>query len=205
MTLTAEQRKVIVTVNGDPDGGGARDHIFEMVAGGDEGLSIRPYLRTGYLIAGRGNLVNTIIQEFTDSGESPRKGFYFDAGNGEYIHEIDFQGWEGAQYEGQALQWGDTGDDSNITATDATGADPITQIQILLYVIRNVQIDSRNPATLEFGQHSDGGVLDPLDVVFEEPGAVHQGSTPSTFDGSLTCIEAASLEEAWDAIANDTR
>ncbi|MFC7044304.1 hypothetical protein ACFQH6_20695 [Halobacteriaceae archaeon GCM10025711] len=210
MTLTDQQQIARITVTGDPDGQGRRNFVFEAKAGGEEGLQVREYIRTGTI--GGGSTINSFLQnqDILPIDGSLNQSIYLDLGRNQHIFELDFQGWQGSQY-----QWGDTGDDTELTATDATGEDPITQMQIFLHVLNNVQVDSLpeqtatfpgvgsdGPALLEFGQHTTDGVLDPVNVVFEDPGTAFSGSNPSSFDGTVTCIEAADLGQAWDTTEN---
>lgn len=221
MTLNDDQQKVKLTVrNADPDRSGTRrDHVFEMIAGGESpGLQVQPSLRTGTRApaGGTAQLLNTLFSEITDSGNL-NEFVALDLGTGQMSWTLNFQSWEGATgLNGNALQWGDTGDETTLTKTDATGEDPLTQMSCLFYVLRNTRIDSlpeqvggsvasSGPAELQFGQYHPDGVYDPADVVFEEPGADFAGADPSAFSGSITCILAADLGKGADTDARTER
>jgi hypothetical protein len=220
MTLSNDQRKVTITVqNADPDGSGnRRDHVFEMIAGGEEGLTIAPQLRTGTKAPGgeTSQLLNTLFSEITGNNNL-NQYVALDLGTGQMTWTLSFQGWEGAtDLQGSPLQWGDTGNTGAVTKTDATGADPLTQMSVFFYVLYNTRVDSlpeqvggtvasAGPAKLQFGQYHPNGVYDPLDVVFEDPGSDFRGADPSVFSGSITCIYAADLGKAADTDARTER
>lgn len=186
-----------LTIVGDPDGDGTEETgVFEM--GGN--LQVTPSLRTGFIAGGQQSQVNSIIANLIDPGDSQNQQFFIDAGAGAHAVEVQFRGWEGAQdAAGNSLQWGDTGDDTQLTATDATGANPISQICVLMQYLLTGNIDSRNPATFEWGEWSTDGLYEPLDVVLEGPEMVRAAEDGSWFDGTLTVIAAADLQQAYDA------
>lgn len=220
MPLTNDQRLVRITITSDPDNSGnRRDHVFEMVAGDDStGLSVQEELRTGTVAPGGidADVLNSLYSEIT-GGDSLNEDVTLDLGANQFAVTLDFQGWEGAtDLDGNPLQWGDSGDSSTLTKTDATGEGPLTQMQVFMFVLKNSRIDSMppevggpvasdGPAKLEYGQYHADGIYDPMDVVFENPGATHMGASPSTYDGSLTCIAAADLGEYFDAQARTKR
>lgn len=192
-----------LTISADVDGDGTPEE-GTFVFRGD--LSTTWGTRTGYLVGGRGSNVNSIISRLAGDGQSKRKGYYVDLGSGEHIIELSFTGWAGARAaDDTPLQWGNTGNPDTLTVADATGADPITQLQVLDHYIQVGIIDSNNPARLEIGEYSPGGLFDDalgkdhLDVVLEQPRFERNSKDPSTFDGKMTCIEAASLSEPADA------
>jgi len=192
---------------GDPDGNGSREAIFEMLAGGEEtGLVAAHHLEYGY-ITGGGTKSAAVTSTFNDQlGDgSNTKKIHTASGGAEHRVELDFQGWEGAKNPdtGEVLQWGDTGDDSSLTKWDATGEKPLTQMQVLVNWLRNLPVDSgTNPtvgqATLEVGEYSENGVMSPLNVVLDGPTVEYTSLRPSTFDGSITCIETVDLAGAID-------
>lgn len=194
--------KAVLYIDADVDGDGTPETgEFHLVGN----LEIAESMRTGYLVSGRGSTVNAVTSSLLADGEAKRKGFYLDLGGGQHAFEIQFTGWRGATYEdadGNRVnaQWGNTGDTSEVTVGDATGAEPLTQVQILMNYLRKGEIDSRNPATLQVGQYNPDGVLeDAVDVVVEGPRASHAARDHSTFDGTMTLIEAESLQNNVDA------
>lgn len=184
-------------VSADVDGDGVEEDATFVFAGNVE---VTPSLRTGYLIGGRGSTVNSIISQFAGSGDSKRRNFFLEAGGGAHTIEISFRGWEGAtDNDGNPAQWGDTGDQSTVTKSDATGADPITQVDVLMKYLTVAEIDSRNPATLRYGEYSLTGLYEPLSVVVESPNFSRAAEDGSWFDGSMTCVAAADIRDLYDA------
>lgn len=190
-----------LTIDGASPGGVDATGVFEFAGN----LEVVPGLRTGYLIGGRGSTTNAVVSSLIGSGESKRKGVYLDLGGGTRQVDINFWGWEGAKVDldgdgtKEDLQWGDTGDPSTTTVSDATGADPITQMDCLMEYLVTAEIDSRNPATLEYGEHHSAGLYDPLDVVVEGPQFTRAAEDGSWFVGQMTFLEAISGDEVLDA------
>ncbi|MUV59972.1 hypothetical protein [Halobacterium sp. CBA1126] len=170
--------------------------IFEFWA-----TSIAPSLRTGYVVGGRGSTVNAVLGQLAGDGEdSKRKGVYLDAGGGTMMYNLELKKWEGASDEdGNLLQWGDTPDPSVHTKTSASGMDAYSQLECLTYWLEQSTIDSENPALLEYGQHYDDGVYDPVEVVFEEPQIRQVAEDGSHITGTLTLASAANLRDIQDA------
>ncbi|WP_135806216.1 hypothetical protein [Halorussus marinus] len=167
-------------------------------------LTIEMGTRTGFIFDGAGSSINSILSSWYEdatgeelSGNGKRQGLYLDLGGGIHFAEISFQGVEG--WTGSDSQWGDTGDPSQVTPTDATAANAITQLQVLDRYLQVCTIDSASTATLEVGEYSTNGLYDPLQVVVESPRFTFDAEEQSSvFDGSLTFLEAASLTEAID-------
>jgi hypothetical protein len=185
-----------LTVDADVNGDGQQETgVFEMAGN----LEIVPGIRTGFLIGGRGSTVNSVVSSLLGDGQSARKGIYLDLGGGARQVDINFWGWEGARdQDGNPLQWGNTGNTDSPTQADATGADPITQIDCLMQYLTVAEIDSRNPATLEYGEHHDDGLYDPLDVVVEGPQMTRAAEDGSWFVGQLTTLEAVDVDQVLD-------
>lgn len=196
MTLKTD---AVLTVDADIDGdGSAETGRFVM----EDNIDIRPGLRTGFLLDNRGSTVNSVLSSFADdrtqqTGEatSKRKGVYLDLGGGVRSVEIEFTGWTGSN-----VQWGNTGDSSSKTVGDATGAEALSQLEVLFRYLEIAEIDSRNPATLEYGEHHPGGLYDPMDVVLESPQGLRSSDDSSTFSGTLTFLSVQSLDEAVDGL-----
>jgi hypothetical protein len=187
-----------LTVEGDPDGDGTTETgVFRF--GGN--LEITPSIRTGFITGGRQSQVNSIIANLIDPGQSQNQQFFIDAGAGAHAVEIQFRGFEGAEdAAGQPLEWGNTGDAGQPTATDATGADAITQICCLMQYLLTGNVVSRNPAPFEWGEWATDGLYEPLEVVLEGPEMTKAAEDGSWFDGTLTVIAAADLADAYDAV-----
>lgn len=176
-----------LTLSADVDNDGTQeDGVFVL----EDDITIQPQVRTGFLIGGRGSEANSIIQDNAGGGTSSRAGLYLDLGGGQHVIEIEFSKWEGAPQ-----QWGNTGDDTELTQGDATGADPITQMGVLMRYLTVGTYDSVQPATLEYGEYSDSGLYSPLDVVIEGPQVRRSAEDGSWIDGTLTCIETVDVNE----------
>lgn len=158
-------------------------------------------VRTEFVVGGQGSKANAALAGLLDAGESTRKGIHLDAGTGDHAVEISFSGWRGSDE-----QWGNTGNAGELTPGDATGEDPVTQMQMLDRYLSVGEIDSRNPARLEVGQYTPGGVWDTsalgedhLDVVVKGPENAYATDRPSTYDGTITCVETTDLSRPLDA------
>ncbi|KZX49301.1 hypothetical protein [Haloarcula sp. K1] len=186
--------KAILTVEADVDGDGTFETGEFHMAGN---IEIVPSLRTGFVLDNRGSTINSVVSSTVGSGESKRKGIYLDLGGGVRSVEVSFDGWEGS-----SEQWGDTGD-GGPTKADATGEDPLTQLEVLFQYLSVAEIDSRNPATLEYGEHYSDGLYDPLDVVLESPQGTRTAENGSTFSGSLAFLSVQAISDVVDG-ANRT-
>lgn len=177
-------------------------------------LEISMNFRTGYVIGGRGAAINSVIQQYAGDGEAENgQGFFVDLGSGAHVIEINFRGWKGAEvpasYDSndkpdswEPAQWGNTGDASSKTYADTTGAHPLSQINCLEQYLRHLKIDSASPASLQYGEFSPSGLYeDSLDVVLEGPQFTRTSDQPTpTFDGTLTMIEAAAIQDVYSAV-----
>ncbi|MDS0258562.1 hypothetical protein NDI56_03940 [Haloarcula sp. S1CR25-12] len=187
-----------LTVEADIDGDGTLETGKFVMA---DNINIKPGLRTGFILENRGSTVNSVISSFaksqseaTGKPQSKRKGIYIDLGGGVRSAEIEFTGWTGSN-----LQWGNTGDDSELTVGDATGAKAFTQLEVLFHYLEIAEIDSRRPAKLAYGQHHSDGLYEPMDVVLESPQGLRSSDDSSTFSGTLTFLSVQSLDKAIDA------
>jgi hypothetical protein len=183
-------KKAILTIEADVDGdGNAETGEFHFV----DGVEIIPSMRTGFLLDNRGSTANSVLSDTVADDVSNRKGIYLDLGGGVRSVEISFSGWTGSD-----VRWGDTGDPSTTTQTDATGASALTQLEVLFQYLAVAEVDSRNPATLEYGEHHSDGLYEPLDVVLESPSGQRSSDQSSTFSGTLTFLETVKLGDALD-------
>lgn len=218
--LPPDDRIASLTITGNPDGAGRRDATFEMYTGGEEGLSINEEQRTEIRAAPGDALLSLIDGTVGDFVDVPiNKSLFLNLGGSQFAATIEFNSWEGATGpDGDPLQWGDSGDTSQFTQSDATGEHPTRQIACLMWWLRNTRISSiegelfpgagvfgDGPAVLRYGQHREDGVYDPIPVILENPGADYPGESMSTFTGSITCIEAIGLGDPIDATARTTR
>lgn len=174
----------ILTITGDPDGDDVEETgTFEM-----ESADVTPGVRTGALYqSGDGFLQTARAIAFGQRRDQVK----LDTGQGATTFQIEFRGWDG---ENADYQWGDSAA-ASLTATSATGQNPFEQISILLRYLNEVNIDSENPATLEWGEFSTGGVYDPVTVAPEDPTFPTRRDEPNTFDGTLTLVSTADLSE----------
>lgn len=197
-----------LTIDADVDGDGETEvGVFEMLAD----FEITPSVEQGFLTGGRGADVWSLITDILDVDDvAARKGAYIDLGDGLHTVEISFRGFEGATArDGTPLQWGDGSSDptdpTDVTKADATGCDPMTQINCLEQYAATGTVDSRNTAVLEYGQRHDGGVYDPMPVVLDGPTLDRAAEDQSWFDGTITAISAIDFQDAIDALSNDLR
>jgi hypothetical protein len=211
------EKTVTLEITGDPSGTGSTSTAtFEFVAG-DPAIQIQESVRTGTVTSTGAQLLTTFFNEITDQEDALNEVVAIGLGTGQYTIEISFSSWGGAtDFQGNTLQWGDTGDQSTLTKTDATGEPAPRQLSCLMYWIKNTRIDSLpedlggslasgGPAKLSFGQHTSQGVYDPVDVILEEPSGTYSGEEPSTFTGTLTCVAVADLGETYDSEARTPR
>lgn len=188
---------VLTIPNVDIDGDGTAETGRFVVRDVEINFSVR----TEYAVGGRNGAANSAVANLVDAGESVRKDVHLDVGTGRHVVELSFSAWQGSDE-----QWGDTGDPAALTPGDATGEDPVTQMQMLDRYLSVGRIDSHNPARLEVGQYTADGAwdtadlgVDHLDVVVEGPENAYSTDRPSTYDGTLTCIETVDLNRPLDA------
>jgi hypothetical protein len=188
----------------DLDGDGDTEQAtFEFI--GD--LTVTVSQTKNYIIetAGTSSQVSALVGEYFDTGDSvelgdtKRKTFAVDAGGGAHQVEIDAVAWGGSDG-----QWGATGDDSQITAADATGAAADRQLFVLDRALSVATVGSLNPATLEVGEYSEDGLYGPLDVLVEQPSVVYNTEqSTSSVDVSLVCVETINLGNSVDALTRE--
>jgi hypothetical protein len=187
--------KAILRVSSDVDGDGSvEDGEFHM-----RDVEVSPSLRTGFLIGGRGSTINNVIAQTVGAGDSKRRQFFLEEGGGAHTIEISFRSWEGSDET-----WGDPSEPVGSQA-NASGEQPIAQVDVLMKYLLTAEIDSRAPATLEYGEYSESGRFSPLPVVLEGPQMTRAAEDGSWFDGSMTCIAAADIQQVFDAAARRLR
>ena len=220
--LSDKQKLIRLSIEGDPDNSGTtRKGVFEFAQGSDvEPLSVTEEVRTQTRgVTGSGTFL-TIFEELAGDqfgGNEVNKSIVLNLGNGQFSPQVTgVITADQRRPDGQPCQWGDTGDDSKLTKTDATGAHPLVKSQVLNYWFRNTrtssapnlfEIDGAGPAELEYGEYrSDADALyDPLKVVMESPQITVSSDASATGRLSATFVEVADLGEAIDAVQNDTR
>ena len=217
-TLTHKQKLIRITLRGDPDGGGVRNAVFEFSVGDDTTpKTITEELRTETRAFGGTAL--TVFSDITGIGgdATENKEIALDFGEAQFAPQI--QGVITADQthpDGSPYQWGDTGDDSTLTQTDATGARPPLKMSVFMFWLRNTRTSSLSnilgeggggPAELEYLEYrsDDASLYSPLKVVFESPSVTYSSGTTGVADISMTCVEVATLDQPLDAHANDGR
>jgi hypothetical protein len=177
-----------ITMSADVDGDGSDETgVFDL----STGITLNPSIRTGDLIGGAGSSAFSIVDRVIgDDGQ--RAGFNLDIGGGAEVATIDFR-----SFEGSTGRWGDgTSNDQ----ADAEGDSVQRQISVLFQYLRTGTYDSRNAIKLEWGEFSDPGVYEALNVTFEEPTLTFDADEQtSAFDGSITFVSTRSIEEATTA------
>lgn len=163
-----------------------------------DGVQVEYETRTDSFFQSEGTtatVVSTILGYLdSDLSENIRGELSFDIGGGIHAVSIDYQG-----FEGSPNQWGDTGDPTTSTPTDATGEDVHAQMAVFDKYLNSTTIDSRNPAILEVGEYSSAGRYDPLLVVPENPNAIFNSDEQSSvFDGSVTWVETQDITAPLD-------
>lgn len=152
---------------------------------------------TDYLAEGGAGIIS-VIEGLLDSGEigdgGKNQDFKLNLGTGQHVVRI-----EAEITKGSSNQWG-TGDGDPVT--DATGAHPVKQAQLLDRVIQETTFDSRdNLARLQIGDYDDSnGPFPGIDVIPENPSFVFDAETESsTATVSMAFVEAANLLQPIDA------
>jgi len=149
---------------------------------------------------GGGSNIISALSDLTDAtdiqGDGQRQQVRLDLGGGLHITEIDL-----SQYAGSSDRWGAT----DGSKWDATGADPITQLQTLDNAIRRTRIDSESPATLHTHEYSSSGRFEPLQVApLETPVSFDRDEQASTFRSQLRFVDIASVQRVLDAAEQKT-
>ncbi|REA00183.1 hypothetical protein DEQ92_20225 [Haloferax sp. Atlit-6N] len=182
-------------------GGQQRTGIFSL----RKDFNLVSDLRREYLVGPVGELGARLIGVLEDeTGEQAldgvgtnRKGFVIDAGAGTRSYEITVSLSETEFGDLGYLQMGDTGDETTLTAYDATGADGRDQDSVLGRYLEEATTDSANPAFLHIGHYHDGtyssdgeaglyGKPRPVHIP-EGPRVVESDDEPSTVEVQITC------------------
>lgn len=154
-------------------------------------LEISAGVRTGFILDGSGSTWTALFSDWLNDipgfDVGMRQGIFLDLGGGEHIVEVEATGWTGSD-----LAWG-----------GVSGADPITQLNVLEKTLVSTQIDSFSPATIEFGEFSSQGMYSPLNVVVEGPRMTHSTQKVGSVDVTMVFIETATFDTGafLDALA----
>jgi len=175
-------------------GSGTVEGVFEAFVNPED----EDEVRTGYLLDNSFDEALSILRGLLEEGEPDRKGVHLDLGGGTHAVSLTADVNSGAteDEDGNALQWGSSSDPSEFSATTATGATALRKAQVFQHYTRVGGSDSLTPATLEYGEYSEDGVLEPLAVVFEQPSFTRQSSDKYSF--SATFVETVDLGRSLD-------
>jgi|GEM_PF-1869929 hypothetical protein len=216
--LAAEDQVVRLRITGDPDDSGmSREAVFEF-AGGDQQS---PFSVTHEKRTETRSFSGTPLTLFsdltgTDLG-TENADISLDFGSSTFA--LTLGGVVTADQrlpDGSECQWGDgAGGSGTLTQTDAQGCHVAYKASVLAFWLRNTRQSSvedalgdgsgGGPAIIETLQYRPGGVFDPLEVVLESPSMSYSADSPTVADIDLTVVEIASLDQALDAVTNDTR
>ncbi|QLK25406.1 hypothetical protein HYG81_15130 [Natrinema zhouii] len=155
-------------------------------------------VRTGYLLDNSFDQALAILQGLLEDGEPDRKGIHLDLGGGQHAIDLraDVTSDATPDENGDPLQWGSSSDPAQFSATTATGGTALQKVQVFQHYVRVAGTDSLTPATLEYGEYSSSGVLEPLDVVFEQPSFERQSSDKYQFSAAF--VETVDLGRSLD-------
>lgn len=202
-------------IEADVDGDGSQETGRFVLAGN---VTVAEQVQLDYLFSNKGGKLNAIIGGSAEKQlnidkqtANRRRGIWVDVGAGAQIYEIDFTGWQGATVPERdssgtvvgrkPLRWGNTGNPDTLTKGDATGADALTQIQVLNRYLIKGTTDSVSPATFEVGEYSPDGLYDgPLEVAIQGPKHVRTSESDSTFDGTFTAVTVENINDYKDAL-----
>jgi hypothetical protein len=202
MPIGSSLDRAVIEIDADVDGDGSDETgVFHMV--GD--LEIQQIVRPDPILGPELQNIQSAIRRILNDGEANRKGAYVDIGAGRHAFEFNFLGWEGAQdSDGNPVQWGNTG--TGGTVGDATGEDPLVQMQVFHRYLQVAVVDSFNPARLYVGEYTDGtygtegrySQYTPMKVMLETQRGVRDAMNPNSYDGSITAVEVLNLEGMVD-------
>lgn len=216
--LSDDDRVVRIILEGDPTNSGtATEAIFEFSGGDDQTpLSITHEKRTETR-SFSGNLL-TLYSDITGDqigSGAENKDIALDFGSSTFAFMLSGVVTADQRLpDGTQCQWGDTGDDTQLSKTDATGAHPAYKASVLSFWLRNTRQSSVSgvlgeegggPAIVETLQYRPNGIYDPLEVVFESPNITYSSGSSTVADLEITAVEVADLGNPVDALANDTR
>lgn len=172
-------------------------------------------IERNYVVGARAQLLVNMLDQVESAADielpgnsTKRGGYYIDGGSGEWSMTLNASLSE-TPVDGEHLQMGNTGDPSQLTTLDATGAHPLDQTEIFEHYLREGTADSVSSARLHLGQYHDGTHVDsgepgvfgqPLQVTIPNaPGASYDVEESSSVDISVTCVVINSLNDPMTA------
>jgi len=178
------------------------------------------------LIGNRGQLLSELAKhlpvDLAGLAGSDAAGLSLDAGLGQQLLTLEFALTPDPENE---YRWGDGSRDPDtdpITKRDATGGHPQARAQILEFHARTARTDSRTPARLHWGEHTDGtidgssipgvvtqnGVFDaPMPAVVLEVNPRNQRDDSGAVEGTVVCqrvkeFPGVDFSEGFDELAD---
>lgn len=146
-----------------------------------------------YLMDDAGQKIREVINFIDDEADAGgQSGFSLNAGQGQDTVTFSWDGGhERDEYNGVDVQWGDGS--AGTDQWDATGADTLTQAQVLKWWARNSRADSfRSQAYLHWGQWTDGSIDgdagffgEPIVVTIQSLSLEKSDREPSTYSGRI--------------------
>jgi hypothetical protein len=154
--------------------------------------TVEETVRTGYLVDSALSNVIGLLSEYLPADEGARKGITLDAGGGQHVFEIDL-----TSLGAEDGQWGYSNDPADLDQATATGGDRVQKMHVLMRYLTVASVDSFTPARLIYGEYATNGFMpqDHLPVFLEDPNILADREQATTFDGSLTLVETADLEQ----------
>lgn len=198
-------QRAVLELSADVDEDNVRETAeFHMVGN----VNINPRVEIDHLVAS-GSTATSVVTSRSGEATTKRAPYHLDLGAGSRIVEVDFLGWEGAtDAGGDPVQWGVR----NGGIYDATGANPLTQIDLLIEFLARGEYDSRaRNAKLRYGEHSggtntageaypDGAFSDYLHVVPLSASPVRDYEKPKSYNGSIILQETFAMDKPVDAV-----
>lgn len=218
----APMERAVLELFADPVGTGADWFKFEFVGNLEIQEGITPQFT---LASGEGAALTPVVRSgqnlnpFNGVASRKRRGFYLDLGAGMHVVEFNFNGWHGARRpildsNGNITGFEDVdwGDGSGSLPTDASGADPMTQVHLFLQCLSTGEFDSRSAdAQLRFGEYTggssnvdgedypDGEFADWLQVTFRDTQFSRVANDPLRYNGSVIMTEVLNYDDPIDA------
>lgn len=166
-------QQVELDLSADVDGDGSKESATFTFAAGDgfqvtEGIESQ--MSTGPNSRG---IIQTAANAIQPDGREKNKTIAFDLGTGLHFVQVQAKNWDGSTHT-----WGDG---TGTLPTDATGESPLTQLHVLMQYLIVGTYDSRNPATLKYGERDNTSSTEfrPLAVVPWQPEITHTAGEPS--------------------------
>jgi len=154
--------------------------------------TVEETVRTGYLVDSALSDVIGLLSEYLPGDDGARKGITVDAGGGQHVFEVDL-----TSLGAEDGQWGYSNDPADLDQATATGGDRVQKMHVLMRYLTVGNVDSFTPARLIYGEYSPDGFMpqDHLPVFLEDPNLLADRSEATVFDGSITFVETADLDQ----------